>query len=39
MIPRLIAFHAGHYTVHFATGLFFAALALFKRSDQRPLPA
>ena len=35
IIPRLIEFHAGDYTVHLATGLFFAALSLFKRSDQR----
>jgi glycerol uptake facilitator-like aquaporin len=35
IIPGLIEFHAGDYTVHLATGLFFAALSLFKRSDQR----
>lgn len=39
VIPGLIEFHAGDYTVHLATGLFFAALGLLKRSDQRPLPA
>jgi hypothetical protein len=35
IVPGLIEFHAGDYTVHLATGLFFAALSLFKRSDQR----
>lgn len=35
IIPNLIEFHAGDYTVHLATGIFFAALALFKRSDER----
>jgi hypothetical protein len=34
IIPGLIEFHAGDYTVHLATGLFFAALAVVKRSDQ-----
>ena len=37
IIPRLIEFHAGDYTVHLSTGLFFAGLCLFKRSDERPL--
>lgn len=35
IVPGLIEFHAGDYTVHLATGLFFAALSLFKRSDHR----
>lgn len=35
IVPGLIEFHAGDYAVHLATGLFFAALSLFKRSDQR----
>ena len=35
IVPRLIEFHAGDYTVHLATGLFFAALSLLKRSDER----
>ena len=35
IIPGLIEFHASDYTVHLATGLFFAALSLFKRSDER----
>ena len=39
VIPRLIEFHAGDYSVHLATGLFFAALSILKRSDRRPLPA
>src|SRR5687767_5334020 len=39
VVPGLIEFHAGDYTVHLATGLFFGALAMLKRSDQRPLPA
>ena len=34
VIPGLMEFHAGDYTVHLATGLFFAALCLLKRSDQ-----
>src|SRR5687768_10956707 len=38
VIPGLIEFHAGDYTVHLATGLFFAALSIVKRSDERPLP-
>src|SRR5918992_661263 len=38
LIPGVIEFHAGDYTVHLATGLFFAALGLLKRSDERPLP-
>jgi len=32
-IPGLIEFHAGDYTVYFA------ALRILKRSDERPLPA
>jgi hypothetical protein len=39
IIPGLIEFHAGDYTVHLATGLLFAALSIVKRSDERPLPA
>ena len=39
VIPGLIEFHAGDYTVPLATGLFFAALGIVKRSDERPLPA
>jgi cytochrome bd-type quinol oxidase subunit 2 len=39
IIPGLVEFHAGDYTVHLATGLLFAALGLLKRSDQRPVPA
>jgi hypothetical protein len=39
IIPGLIEFHAGDYTVHLATGLSFAALSIVKRSDERPLPA
>ena len=35
IIPGLIEFHAGDYTVHLATGLFFAALSIVKRSDER----
>jgi uncharacterized membrane protein len=35
IVPGLIEFHAGDYTVHLATGIFFAALSLFKRSDRR----
>ena len=34
IIPNLIEFHAADYPVHLATGLFFAALSLVKRSDQ-----
>lgn len=34
IVPKVIEFHAGDYPVHLATGLFFAALSLFKRSDQ-----
>ena len=34
IIPGLIEFHAGDYTVHLATGLFFAALSMLKRSDE-----
>lgn len=37
IVPNLIEFHAGDYTVHLATGLFFAALSLFKPS-QRSIP-
>ena len=39
IIPRLIEFHAGDYTVHIATGLLFAALSILRRSDERPVPA
>ena len=35
ILPKLIEFHAGDYTVHLATGLFFLALGFFKRSDER----
>jgi hypothetical protein len=38
IIPGLIEFHAGDYTVHVVTGIFFAALAVLKRSDERSLP-
>lgn len=38
LLPGFVEFHAGDYTVHLATGLFFAALSIVKRSDQRPLP-
>ena len=37
VIPGLIEFHAGDYTVHLATGLFFAALSILKRSDEHAL--
>jgi len=39
IVPGLIEFHAGDYMVHLATGLFFAALAVLKRSDERRLAA
>ena len=39
LIPGLVEFHAGDYTVHLATGLLFAALSIVKRSDEQPLPA
>ena len=35
IIPGIIEFHAGDYGVHFATGLFFLALGLLKRSDRQ----
>ena len=35
LVPGLIEFHAGDYAVHFATGLFFAALSLIRPSDQQ----
>jgi peptidoglycan/LPS O-acetylase OafA/YrhL len=35
IVPGLIEFHAGDYGVHFATGIFFAAVSLLKRSDER----
>jgi len=35
MIPGAIEFHAADYGVHFATALFFFALSVFKRSDER----
>jgi hypothetical protein len=35
VVPGLIEFHAGDYGVHLATGIFFAALSLVKRSDER----
>ena len=39
ILPGLIEFHAGDYAVHLATGLFFAALGILKRSNERPSPA
>ena len=35
IIPEVIEFHAGDYSVHFATALFFLALGVFRRSDER----
>ena len=35
LVPGVIEFHAGDYPVHLVTGLFFAALSIVKRSDQR----
>ena len=37
VLPGIIEFHAGDYAVHFATALFFIALGMLKRSDQKPV--
>jgi hypothetical protein len=34
IVPGLVEFHAGDYTVHLATAFFFFALTLIKRSDR-----
>lgn len=34
IVPGMVEFHAGDYSVHFATGLFFLVLALLRPSDQ-----
>ena len=39
VIPGFVEFHAGDYTVHLATGLFFGALSIVKRSDERTASA
>ena len=34
IVPGIIEFHAGDYVVHLVTALFFAAIALLKRSSR-----
>ena len=34
IVPGLVEFHAGDYTVHLATAFFFFALTLIRRSDR-----